>query len=85
MQLFQHAQRHVYLPLAAVHHDQIRETAEASKLRVFLTLCQAVREPSSQHFLHAGIVVRPLHGLDLKFAVVARLRLALFVDDHGAN
>ena len=89
--LIKDAQGDVDLPPAAVHHDEIREAAEAAhliahSLFVQLTaLLQAMGKTAGQHLLHARIIIRSLYGLDLEFTVIAALRFSLFIDDHRTD
>ncbi len=88
-QRIQHLKGDVYLPSSAVHHDQVRKTAEASHfithtlLVEFSSLLQAVGKPPRQHLFHTGIIIRPLNCLYLKFTVITALWLSLLINDHG--
>ena len=86
--LIKDAQGYVDLPTSAIHHDEIRESAEAAHLiahSLFIqltALLQTMGKTADQHLLHARIIVHSLYGLDLEFTVITALRLSLFIDDH---
>ena len=80
MQFIQHFQCYINLSPSTIHKDQIRKNGKA----VVFTLGFMGKAPC-KHLFHAGIIIWSLHPFDLEFAVIAALRLALFVNYHGAN
>ena len=91
IQPVQDPQGHIHLAPAAVHHDEIRKGAEFSKfffqslLFNLLLLVKSMGKTPRQHFLHAGVIVRPLDRLDLKLPVITPFGLASLIDYHGTD
>ena len=91
MELLQNAQRNVHLPLAAVHHDNVRKFRKAPELLIQILILQlplllhSVQESPGKNLLHAGVVVRPRHGFDPEFPVIAALWFPLLIDHHGTH
>ena len=85
MQLIQHLERHVDLPFASIHQDQIRKCCEFPELLIFLTLPQAMGETPGQHLSHAAIIVSALDAFYLKLSVIIPLWSAVLIDDHRTD
>ena len=66
--------------LASVNEDEVRDDGPAVGFGIGGVLEPA--EASAEHLLHHGVVVDALDGFDLELAVVGRLGLSFFEDDH---
>ena len=83
-ELVQHRLGGTDLALAAIDDDEVRHRP-ASSLFVALLTDARVPEPTTQHLLMAGEVVRAADGLDPEPAVLARAWLAVLEDDHAPD
>ena len=77
----------VHLPAAAVHEDKVREAREFRELLITagFPLFLPADESARQNFVHAGIIIRPGHGFDRKFAIITPFWLSLLEYDHGSD
>ena len=91
MEFLQHFQRDVDLALSAVHHNHVGKPGKASHIVAeilpaqFLTLPDAVAEPTGQHLPHGAVVVGTGDRPQLEFPVIAAQGLALLEDHHGTH
>ena len=87
---FQHLHCPAQLTLAAVHDDQIRQHGKgfvclSAGFRVLFFGCFPAFDAAGQDFRHAVIIIRPVHGFDVKPAVMFLCRDALQKNDHGTH
>ena len=71
-QFLQNTHRHAQLPLAAVHHEQVRQ----------VVLQQRPPVAAAQHLQHHAVVVRPVQGTDAVAPVALLVRLTVHEAHH---